>query len=139
MPHALLSPSSASRWIACTPSARMEEPFADTSGAAAQEGTLAHRLAEVLLSQQIGLKTMNYKMELLLIEGDKLYHPDMRGYVDTYVEFVMEQFNLARKTTSDAMIFLEQKLDMSHYVPGGHGTGDVVIIADGTLVFIDLK
>ena len=42
MSHALLAPSSASRWLACTPSARLEEQFPDGAGEAAAEGTLAH-------------------------------------------------------------------------------------------------
>lgn len=50
--HALLSASSAHRWLACTPSARLEEQFPDTASEAAKEGTLAHELAE--------LKVRNY-------------------------------------------------------------------------------
>lgn len=44
--HALLSASGAHRWLVCTPSARLEEQFPDTSSEAAAEGTLAHELAE---------------------------------------------------------------------------------------------
>ena len=47
--HALLSASSAHRWLACTPSARLEEQFPDTTSDAAREGTLAHELAELKL------------------------------------------------------------------------------------------
>ena len=45
--HALLSASSAHRWLACTPSAKLEEQFPDTESEAAAEGTLAHELAEM--------------------------------------------------------------------------------------------
>ncbi len=34
---------------------------------------------------------------------------------------------------------IEQRLDFSKYVPDGFGTGDCVIIADGTLHIIDFK
>lgn len=37
------------------------------------------------------------------------------------------------------MILVEQRLDFSKYVPEGYGTGDCVIIADGTLSVIDYK
>ena len=47
--HALLSASGASRWMACTPSARLEEQFPDTTSESAREGTLAHELAELKL------------------------------------------------------------------------------------------
>ncbi|PZO96964.1 MAG: DUF2800 domain-containing protein, partial [Gardnerella vaginalis] len=40
--HALLSPSSAHRWIKCTPSAVLEEKFENTTSVAAEEGTAAH-------------------------------------------------------------------------------------------------
>jgi hypothetical protein len=38
--HALLSASSAKRWIACPPSARIAAEFPDRESEAAQEGTL---------------------------------------------------------------------------------------------------
>jgi len=37
------------------------------------------------------------------------------------------------------LIYLEQRLDLTKYIPEGFGTGDVIIIADGTLKSIDLK
>ena len=39
--HAILSASGAHRWMACTPSARLELEFEDNSGEAAAEGTAA--------------------------------------------------------------------------------------------------
>jgi hypothetical protein len=51
--HALLSPSSAHRWLACTPSARLEQRFPDSAGVAAREGTLAHALGETLLRRYL--------------------------------------------------------------------------------------
>ena len=44
--HAILSASSAHRWLECTPSARLEENFEDVPSASAKEGTLAHAIAE---------------------------------------------------------------------------------------------
>ena len=44
--HALLSASSAKRWIACPPSARIAAEFPDRESEAAVEGTLAHAQAE---------------------------------------------------------------------------------------------
>lgn len=44
--HAVLSASSAHRWLFCTPSARLEQNFEDTASEAAAEGTAAHALAE---------------------------------------------------------------------------------------------
>ncbi len=44
--HALLSASGAHRWMNCTPSARFEEDFPNMSSSFAEEGTLAHKVAE---------------------------------------------------------------------------------------------
>lgn len=45
--HALLSASSAARWLVCTAAPRFEENFPDTSSEYAAEGTLAHSVAEL--------------------------------------------------------------------------------------------
>ena len=50
--HALLGPSSAHRWLACPPSARLEEGMDDQGSEYAREGTLAHRLGELRLRER---------------------------------------------------------------------------------------
>lgn len=44
--HAILSASSAARWMACPPSAKLNAMAADTSSDFAREGTCAHELCE---------------------------------------------------------------------------------------------
>ena len=48
--HALLSASSAHRWLACPPSAVAAEAYDDTGSDYAAEGTLAHEVAEWVAS-----------------------------------------------------------------------------------------
>jgi hypothetical protein len=76
---------------------------------------------------------------LAVIELNKLYDSSMAEYCGQYVTFVLEMLSEAQAHTPDALIFLEQKLNLTDYVPEGFGTGDVVIIANGTLHIIDLK
>ena len=45
----------------------------------------------------------------------------------------------AKAVCSDPIVLIEQKLDFSRWVPEGFGTGDCVIVADGTLSVIDFK
>ena len=45
--HALLSASSAARWLACPPSAAAAELYPKTGNAYTREGTLAHQVAEI--------------------------------------------------------------------------------------------
>ena len=138
--HAVLSPSGASRWLSCTPSARLEEQFPDRAGAAASEGTLAHALGELLIRFKTKMITRTeYGRALAKIQADSQYEAAMFEYAEGYAVFVLEALNESRSHTKDALLFLEQKLDLTEYVPEGFGTGDVVIIADGVLKIIDLK
>lgn len=140
MEHAILSPSGASRWLNCTRSARLEQQFPDTAGEAAREGTLAHKLAELLIRQASGqIKSSDYKRQLKAIQSEKLYDNAMLDHCDQYAVYVMERFCEQQVRTKDALMFLEQKLNLTDYVPEGFGTGDVIIIADGVMDIIDLK
>ena len=138
--HAILSPSSASRWLACTPSARFESQFPDRAGAAAAEGTLAHSLGELLTKKELDLiKESDYKKQIKVITENEMYNSEMRGHAEDYKDFVIERFNAAKAVTPGATILLEYRLNLTSYVPEGFGTGDAIIIADGTMDFIDLK
>lgn len=138
--HAILGPSSASRWMACTPSARLEMQYPDSSGIAAQEGTLAHELGETLIKYHHKLITKaEYSKIIKRIEADSMYNPDMQGHAEDYASFVAERFAEARNITKDAVLQVEAKLNLTDYVPEGFGTGDAVIIADGVMDIIDLK
>lgn len=141
MSHALLSPSSASRWLACTPSARLEAEFPDTAATAAAEGTLAHALGEAkirLAAKMISKAEFNRIHKQ--IQADKLYGgAEMEDHTDEYCAFVMERYAEAQSRTADAKLFVETRLDMSRWVPEGFGTADVVIVADHVADFVDLK
>jgi len=51
----------------------------------------------------------------------------------------MESLEAAKLTTSDPMVFIEQRLDFSEYVPQGFGTADCIVIADKCLSLFDFK
>ena len=52
--HALLSASGAHRWLLCTPSAQLEQKFPASTSAYAEEGTVAHALAELTTRYFLG-------------------------------------------------------------------------------------
>ncbi|ACO85373.1 DUF2800 domain-containing protein [Clostridium botulinum] len=138
--HAILSASGASRWLACPPSARLEENYPNKSSEFAKEGTLAHELGELGLKKNLELiSTRKFNSGLKKIEADKLYTIDMPDYVEVYVDTCMEKVAEAKAKTPDALFKIEQRLDFSEWVPDGFGTGDFVIIADGTMEICDLK
>lgn len=140
--HALLSPSGASRWLACTPSARLEATFPDQAGQAAAEGTLAHKIGELLIARDTGkISKVEYAFAVTPLINDKLYSAELMGYVEDYAAFVIERFNEAQAITKDALLELEVKLPLDTYT-GEHnaeGTGDNVIIGEPVLEIIDLK
>lgn len=138
--HALLSASSAERWLNCPPSARLCEKYEDTTSTYAAEGTLAHSLGELQLKHALKMITKKeYAKELNQIKADELYYEGMFDEVEDYSNYVLEQYNAAVNKSKDAVIFLEEKLDYSTYVPEGFGTGDCIIITDGEMEVIDLK
>ena len=53
--HALLSPSSSSRWTMCPPSARLCADIEDKASVFAAEGTEAHTLCEFKVNKALGL------------------------------------------------------------------------------------
>ena len=143
MKHALLGASKAAQWINCPPSARTQESVAESGSDYAQEGTLAHELAEVKLLGRVTKcnakkrKTLSEQYEK--IKANKFYDQEMEQATDEYVGLVEERFMTAKARSSDAVILLEARLDYTDWVPEGFGTGDVVLIADGVLEIIDLK
>lgn len=140
MSHAILSPSAASRWLACTPSARLELQFPDSAGDFAKEGTLAHEFGELRLKlYQKELTEQEWTAKTSELLNSEFYSEELENYADGYAEFVMEKYHLAQKTTSDAILRIEEIIDLTAYVPEGFGTGDAVILADGTMEIIDLK
>lgn len=129
--HSILPPSGAHRWTNCTPSARLEQEFESTESEAAREGTAAHALCEHKLKKALHMRS---KRPVSDYDSD-----EMEECSDAYVDFVIEQVELAKQVCKDPIILIEQHLDFSCYVPEGFGTGDCVIIADERLHIIDFK
>lgn len=125
MSHALLSPSSASRWINCSPSARLTENYSDTTSAYASDGTIAHSVAENKLKHRLGYAGTKTNCE----------DAEMDEYTDDYVNFVLEQAAALTNPT----VYVEQRVDCSKYIPECFGTCDALIVSDGVLHVIDLK
>ncbi|NLZ54561.1 MAG: DUF2800 domain-containing protein [Thermoanaerobacteraceae bacterium] len=136
--HALLSASAAHRWLVCTPSARLEETLPEKKSDYADEGNLAHDIAELKLKkafiEQMPLRTFNSRLKKL--QKHELYQDEMLTHTDTYLDYVS---GIVYSFTSPPYIAVEKKLDFSAYVPEGFGTGDCIIISGTTLYIIDFK
>ena len=131
--HALLSASSSHRWLNCPPSARLGENYEDKGSDFAAEGTDAHSLCEHKLKTALGIPSEDPTENLTW------YNEEMEECACGYAAYVLELLAEAKKVTTDPIVLIEQRLDYSKYVESGFGTGDCVLIADGTLNIVDYK
>lgn len=135
--HALLSASSAYRWLACPPSARLEEQFPDSKSEYAEEGTLAHEIAALMLEKHFttSIKPKEFARRLAALQEKPLYSPAMLEHVTAYYDYVIEQY----RALTLPVILIEQRVDFSEYAPEGFGTCDCILIGGDTMQVIDLK
>lgn len=135
--HATLSASSAAKWINNPPTLWIEEGMPNTTSAFAQEGTEAHRLAELTLKHEVGQLTDSEFSAAIKVfkQHAEFYDQSMQDFIDSHVSSVMEDYN----RFDNAEMMLEQKVSFSDWAPGGFGTSDCVILADDRLEIWDLK
>lgn len=140
--HALLGASSAHRWLACPPSARLElmAGTTDEGSPFAAEGTAAHAYAELELSYRLGhITKRQYSGRLKKHKATEWWGPEMEEAIDDYAAEVMSIVECLRLEGGHPAVELEQRVDYSEYVPGGFGTADVAVLSEGVLHVIDLK
>jgi hypothetical protein len=118
------------------PSARLCETYEDKGSGYAAEGTAAHALCEYKLRCALG-EDMSAVADIR--EHLDYYSDEMEDCANGYATYIIELVETAKQTCSDPQVLIEQKLDFSKYVEGGFGTGDCVVIADGTLHIVDYK
>lgn len=99
--HAVLSASSADRWLHCPPSVRLSERFEDNGSIYALEGTCAHALAEYKLRKALGYPADDPTENL------DFYNEEMDEATDGYVSYVLEQVQAAKETCADPTVMVE--------------------------------
>lgn len=141
--HAILSPSSAKRWIHCTPSALLAEAAGSKTSVYAEEGTLAHEIAEHALTQYLNGTYDPIIDEALPIKDEHLKNPlfsiDMANYIRDYCDYVIGENYEMQKADGLSKMFLERRVDITDYAPDSFGSVDVTLVSDKTIHIIDLK
>ncbi|MFT4415293.1 DUF2800 domain-containing protein [Fredinandcohnia humi] len=136
--HALLSASASSRWLNCTPSVKLEEQFPDLTSEYAEEGTLAHEIAELKLrkhfTEPMSQRTFNTRLNKM--KKHELYQDEMLKHTDTYLEYLQ---GITLGLSSTPYVAVEKRIDYSSYAPEGFGTVDCLIIGGDTLYVTDFK
>lgn len=131
--HAKLSPSGASRWMACPGSIVLEAGYPDDSSEYAAEGTLAHDIAGQCLEED--RSPYDFVGKRFEVDGFVFtVTRDMADYVHDYMKLV-------REFAQGGTLLVERKVDFSPVigVENSFGTSDAIIIKDDTLTVIDLK
>lgn len=136
--HALLSASGAHRWLHCTPSARLEETIPESTSAYAEEGRLAHDIAELKLRKAFTepMGPRKFSNHLKKFQENSLYDAEMLTHTDSYLDYVS---GIVHGFAATPYVAIEKRLDYSAYAPEGFGTGDCIIIGGNAVHVIDFK
>lgn len=136
--HALLSPSGSHRWLHCTPSAQLEATLPDTESEAAKRGTLAHEISEIKLRQLFinPQPKRNYNTALNKKRKHELYEAIMEEHTDAYVDYIQR---LVHAFPSPPHVAVEQRVDLTDFVPESFGSSDLIVIGSGRMHVIDYK
>lgn len=146
--HAVLSPSSADRWMLCPGSVALSKGLPDTPSAYADEGTAAHFLmSEAML---IGIPALTFIGDAIAVASDGARwaaYKDVREYPLFTVDEDMARHvqnaldHVAALAVGATEVMSEQVLSIEHLTgeEGATGTSDVVIIGEDEIIIADLK
>lgn len=141
--HAILSPSSAKRWIHCTPSALLAEEAGSKSSVYAEEGTLAHEIAEHALTRYLEGVYDPIIDEAPPVKDEHFRNPlfsiDMANYIRDYCNYVIGENYEMQKADGSSRMYLERRVNITDYAPDSFGSVDVILVSDKTIHIIDLK
>ncbi|CAH0445685.1 hypothetical protein LMG10661_01869 [Ralstonia syzygii subsp. syzygii] len=129
--HAQLSPSSAHRWLHCSGSVALEAECPDDSSDFADEGTAAHELAAMSLTNEQDASAFLGRVIDVNGKGWEVT-PEMAEHVQKYIDYV-------RALGGELMV--EQRLSVEAITGevDAKGTSDAVVLIGEELVIVDLK
>jgi hypothetical protein len=140
--HALLSPSSAERWLACPASVRMVESLDRTDDGGSEwaaEGTRAHTLCEIEASYLFGLTNKEqhdaFKAAWLKVaaeHGDDV--EEMERHARTYLNLLQDIAG-----GMDGPVTMRFEIRVRTGVPGCWGTADAALVSATRVAIVDYK
>lgn len=136
--HAILSASSANRWLHCPPSAKLALQFPRTTSKYAEAGTLAHSIAELKARKHFvePMGPQEFQKRLQALKENPHYDKAMDGNTDSYLEHLK---SLAMTYKAHPFVALEVRVDYSRYVPEAYGTADCIMIGEDRMCVVDYK
>ncbi|MBQ8133376.1 MAG: DUF2800 domain-containing protein [Clostridia bacterium] len=135
--HALLSPSSAHRWMNCTPAPRLEAKLPEKTSDFAREGTVAHSVCEITAKLHFGkVRKTEYTKKIKQLKTSELWDDEMLQTAETYVEHLSEK---AMQFDHEPYLAFETKVDITDFVPEAFGRCDCIMFGGDTLIITDYK
>lgn len=136
--HALLAPSSAHRWLVCTPSARAEAEWPDTATEYAAEGTKAHEVAAGALR----LLLLTKSVKSLRILPSLAPSDEMCDAITAYIDECRTLYGQLVKgldPNTSSTVYVEHTFPVS-FIPDCSGTTDCAIYnGRDKLAVVDFK
>lgn len=129
--HAILSPSSSDRWLACPASVALSKGIPNESSAYAEEGTLAHSFAEEV-TKLVKDGAYNIDTLRLMVEDE-----EMRNSVAIWADALNEIVKDKHPDVFEAECGLP--LESVTGEKDSFGTADALIVVDGVLHIVDFK
>lgn len=134
--HAKLGPSGWDWWSNCPGAPTLAEGLPNTTSAYAAEGSVAHLVADRVLSGEI-VQASDMLDKIISYEGfDILVDDEMVESVDIYV-------NIVRAAADGGTVLNEQEVPIGHLTgeTGAVGTSDAIVISDDgkRMTVVDLK
>lgn len=126
--HAKLSASGSAQWLACPGSINAQKPYPNTSSVFAQEGTLAHEVADYCLTRRIDAEECQdkslkqLKIQVAGFKDEDTISTEMCEHVQSYLDYVRSY------ETKDTKLYTEERVDFSNVVPEGFGTMDAAVV-----------
>lgn len=144
--HALLSPSGAKKWLACSASLACEKDIPNTSGKAAVTGTACHTIAEMHLNQYIKGTALPLEREvgayvlddgkgpikalISPMKGAVLITADMIEQVRKYTDYCKPIIDVATYAKLEMRVNLTEVLHPGYEGVETFGTADLVAVQE---------
>lgn len=144
--HALLSPSGAKKWLACSASLVCEKDIPNTSGKAAVLGTAMHTIAEMHLNQYIKGAALPLEREvgayvldggkgqikalIIPMKGALLITADMIEQVRKYTDYCKAIIDVATYAKLEMRVNLTEVLHPGYEGVETFGTADLVAVQE---------
>lgn len=144
--HALLSPSGAKKWLACSASLACEKDIPNTSGKAAVTGTACHTIAEMHLNQyikgtapplerEVGAYVLDegkgqIKALISPMKGAVLITADMIEQVRKYTDYCKAIIDVATYAKLEMRVNLTEVLHPGYEGVETFGTADLVAVQE---------